>query len=391
MQKLFVLSLVSAGLLIGAACPAFAQNPEEKPADPFEKAASMADVQAVLDAMMQEIESTIEAGASPVEQRALLIRAGKFNLAAAGKMLDGLAKNDKETETALRTKILGLKLMTNETATRAETVKELQTLVQDIEKEGKFPAIINDERFLYFVNRVEMALTRKLNRESFDALVEEAKGFANRQPRTYAMADVFLSVVGLGERAKTVGLLPDFDGGVLVRSLIEFVKSPECTVPEEDKEKTIEILGGYCRRCKGAELDLYGKTIDGKDFDWASYRGKYVLVKFTASWCGPCKMEIPGIKRAYEKYREKGFDVVSVGVQDLNENLLKFQETERFPWTMLSEDLTAKAGMPKQGDLYVVEGIPVILLVDKDGKVLEENLRGPALQKKLAELFPESR
>ena len=143
----------------------------------------------------------------------------------------------------------------------------------------------------------------------------------------------------------------------------------------------------------GSEFNLYGKTLDDEDFDWESLRGKYVLIKFTATWCGPCKREIPGMLEAYEKYRDKGLEIVSVYIWEREPNAVttvrQTVEGEKLPWIIISESLTSKSGQPPQGEAFGIDGVPTMLLVDKEGKVLATEARGTRLQQELQKLFGE--
>ena len=137
----------------------------------------------------------------------------------------------------------------------------------------------------------------------------------------------------------------------------------------------------------GSELNLYGKTLDNKDFDWESFRGKYVLVKFTATWCGPCKLQIPGLREAYKKYHDKGFEIVSVYIweqKDDAETIKQYVELEKLPWVIISEPLTKKAGLPPLDETFGIQGVPTMVLVDKEGKVLPADAN---LQQKLKEML----
>jgi thiol-disulfide isomerase/thioredoxin len=141
----------------------------------------------------------------------------------------------------------------------------------------------------------------------------------------------------------------------------------------------------------GADPKLYGNTLDNKEFDWQSLRGKYVLIKFTATWCGPCQREIPGLKEAYNKYHTKGLEIVSVYIWQREPDPVRtvngYVKEKKLPWIILSETLTVKGGQPSQGDFYGIKGVPTFVLVDKEGKVLIPAHHGDKWKAKLAEIF----
>ena len=142
-------------------------------------------------------------------------------------------------------------------------------------------------------------------------------------------------------------------------------------------------------------FNLYGRTINDTEFDWNSLRGKYVLVKFTATWCPPCQMEIPGMKAVYEQYRDKDFAIVSVYVfqreADPVATVRDYVAAQELPWIILSEELTRRAGQPPQGETFEIRGVPTMLLVDREGEVIARDTRtmDQSLQRKLAELLGE--
>ena len=122
-------------------------------------------------------------------------------------------------------------------------------------------------------------------------------------------------------------------------------------------------------------FNLYGKTIGNEDFNVASLRGKYVLVKFTATWCLPCEMAIPSMLRLYEQYRDQGLAIVSVYVreqedQDPVETVRNYVERKGLPWTILSEALSTRAGLPPQWETFGIRGVPTFFLLDREGEVL---------------------
>jgi thiol-disulfide isomerase/thioredoxin len=151
-------------------------------------------------------------------------------------------------------------------------------------------------------------------------------------------------------------------------------------------------LEGTFRRLDlpGNQLELEGTLINGTKLDWASYRGKVVLVDFWASWCEPCRMEIPNIKRNLEAYKSKGFEVIGVCIDDDRAPAEAYIKEAGVSWPSL---LGAKAGETgfdhPVARKYGVTGIPLAILVDRDGKVVSLLARGPLLEIQLRELLGE--
>lgn len=115
----------------------------------------------------------------------------------------------------------------------------------------------------------------------------------------------------------------------------------------------------------GKPLELAGNTADGNPFAWEKYRGKVVIVDFWATWCGPCRKEMPNVKALREKLKDKGFEVVGVSVDKDIEALDTYLEENEIPWETLAGD---EAG--ELAEKYGVRGIPTMMLIDQKGNVV---------------------
>jgi thiol-disulfide isomerase/thioredoxin len=135
----------------------------------------------------------------------------------------------------------------------------------------------------------------------------------------------------------------------------------------------------------GKKIELEGTTLDGKPFDLASLKGKVVLVDFWATWCGPCVRELPNMKKNYEAYHDKGFEIVGISLDEDRPTLQGFLRDAELPWIMLYSDNTAAT--QALADRFGVEGIPAMMLVDRDGKVITLKARGEDLTKELGRLL----
>lgn len=116
--------------------------------------------------------------------------------------------------------------------------------------------------------------------------------------------------------------------------------------------------------------------LDGTPISLADYRGKVVLLDFWAVWCGPCLGEIPRIKAVYEKYHDKGFDVIGVSLDEDAAVLREFIKEQEIPWRQIFDGQKWAGHLVQQ---YGVRGIPAPFLIDREGKVISVKARGSLL------------
>ncbi len=149
---------------------------------------------------------------------------------------------------------------------------------------------------------------------------------------------------------------------------------------------------GAARRLRlpGNFFELSGTTADGETFDWSAYRGKVVLVDYWASWCGPCRGEVPNMKKNLEKYGDAGFAIVGINMDSTSEAYESYVEKEEIPWVnVVNFEPESKGWQHPMAVHYGVSGIPTAILVNGEGKVISLSARGKTLDKLLAETLGE--
>lgn len=154
------------------------------------------------------------------------------------------------------------------------------------------------------------------------------------------------------------------------------VSAAHALVPQQQDKETAKATAPQPAFADFEGQDMKGRTVKLSDYVG---RGKYVLVDFWASWCGPCRKETPVIAQAYEKYKDKGLEVLGLFVADKPENLSKAVKELNITWPQIIDTNNAA------GKLYGVRGIPHIVLFGPDGKIVARGLRGEAIDRTLSE------
>ncbi|MEE2706262.1 MAG: TlpA disulfide reductase family protein [Planctomycetota bacterium] len=222
-----------------------------------------------------------------------------------------------------------------------------------------------------------------------DADEKVANKLADDLKAEFAKGDVSLQTVRFVSQ-----FLPQFERQGYLKAAIDlnnffagqFAKSDDAQIAS-----FADRLKGTARRLNlpGNPIELSGKLLDGTELDWASYKGKVVLVDFWATWCGPCIRELPNVVENYEKYHDRGFEVLGISLDTDRAKTEEFVEVRKIPWkSLFSDDAKTNGWKHPMVTHYGIGGIPTVILVNQQGNVVSLNARGPELGRLLAELLP---
>jgi peroxiredoxin len=131
-------------------------------------------------------------------------------------------------------------------------------------------------------------------------------------------------------------------------------------------------------------IEFTQNDTDGKPVSLSSFRGKYVLIDFWASWCGPCRKENPNVVATYQQFKDKNFTVLGVSLDRAREPWLKAIKEDNLTWTHVSD---LKFWDNEVARKYGIQEIPKNYLISPEGKIIARDLRGPALAARLSELI----
>jgi len=173
-------------------------------------------------------------------------------------------------------------------------------------------------------------------------------------------------------------LVKKYPGNIVLRDMKQSYDQQQAQIAESERRQQ---EGNWVGKQAPA---LVLPDVNGKPVTLASYKGKYLLVDFWASWCGPCRGENPNVVRAYDEFKDKNFAILGVSLDTDKDAWQRAIEADKLGWTHVSD---LKQWNSKAVETFKFEGIPYNVLIDPQGKIIAESLRGENLENKLKEVL----
>jgi thiol-disulfide isomerase/thioredoxin len=147
---------------------------------------------------------------------------------------------------------------------------------------------------------------------------------------------------------------------------------------ESEKGKALKerIAKAKLFKIGNPSIDFVSVSPDGKEVSLSSFKGKYVLIDFWASWCGPCRAENPNMVKTYNSLKDKNFEIFGVSLDENRERWLKAVQEDKLPWTQVSD----LKGFETVAKTYDIRAIPQNYLLDPEGRIIAKNIRGENME-----------
>jgi len=210
--------------------------------------------------------------------------------------------------------------------------------------------------------------------KQFDALLAEHKGeVTDAVARILYMKATLYSQV-MGDTAKADALIQQLKTDFKDTQLVAALEKQEAREAAAAKMKALLV--------KGAQFpDFNEKDFTGNPLSIANDKGKVILIDFWATWCPPCRAELPNVLATYQKYHDQGFDIIGVSLDEERTNLLAFTKENKMTWPQFFD---GQGWDNKLAVKYGIQAIPATYLLDGTGKIVGEDLSGDALEQAVA-------
>ncbi|MEI7781851.1 MAG: TlpA disulfide reductase family protein [Planctomycetota bacterium] len=386
-RKPFVLPFVVFTLaLVAMPAPAVARQPgataeAEAPAGATPKVPPLPE--GTPEELMQFIDGLKQSNVRPKsrpEMMAYLKDVATVSVQAADKILAQVKPTEKLHEEAAKMKLESLMMLgrLGDEKAAADMAAFAGTLVNSAS-----PELATEAKRLLLVSEAQQIFSSgKL--DGGPALIKKTAEMLAADPDDVQTAGLAMQLAGAFENLpggeQLAATAYDAFGPIFAKSKNEQVRS------------MAESFAGTMRRLSlpGHPMEIKGTLLSGKPFDQASLAGKVVLVDFWATWCGPCVAEIPNVLEQYEKYHDKGFEVVGVSLDEDRDALEKFVGEQKIPWPILYEKPAGEGWRHPLSTYYGISGIPTVILIGRDGNVITLNARGEKLGEQLDKLFKDA-
>ena len=330
-----------------------------------------------LMAFVEKLKQVNPRPSSREEMMRYLGEVAKVQVQAADQILSQIKPSDDLYDDAAKLKLESLMMLgrMGDEKAAADMATFAQTLIN-----SPSPELAKEAKRLVLVSEAQqMFATGTLDRGP--ELVQKTAAILAADPNDPQSAGLAMQLAGA---------LEQMPGGESLAQAAYKAFGPILATSTNERVRAMgDSFAGTLRRLSlpGHPMEITGTLLNGKPFDQKSLVGKVVLIDFWATWCGPCVAEIPNVLQQYEKYHDKGFEVIGISLDQDREALEKFVAEQKVPWPILFEKPEGDGWQHPLSTFYGISGIPTVILIGRDGNVITLNARGEKLGQQLDLLF----